>query len=325
MKSFTEFLLKVPMFKGLDHGVLSEVDLVAKPIQAAAGDYLFRQGQASDGMYLIERGRIAIEVRTPGDQVLQVAEVSHCEVLGEMALMDDGVRSASARVIEDTTGYYFSRQRYDMLKTDLRPAGIALSSRLTKGVGNSCGALMDGITGQNRAASEIRMNLDLIEKYKISDAWPCDHSVLRQFAAFAEFRDEEITTLIDSLDRIKIPAGVTLFSMGDPPDGMYIVLRGALRLGISSPQSNVQFNIHGPGSMAGYIEVFEGRNRAADLVSRETAELAYLPAAQFSEMIRQQSPLVFKLLANLGRQSVSQLRKINNVVSRIASFDRCVL
>jgi CRP/FNR family cyclic AMP-dependent transcriptional regulator len=323
-KPFDEFLAEVPMFRGLDHSVLSDLTQAARPINCAAGEYLFKQGQQSDGMYLIQEGKVCVEVRTPGDEVLQVAEATGSDVLGEMALMDDGLRSASARALEDTLGHFISRQRFEMLKSDLRPAGIAVTTRLAKGVSSRCRVLMEEISGELSTESDTVNKASLVQKYLTQGKWPCDHSVLRQFRSFTDFTDNEITAFINGLERLKMPSGEVLHSLGDPPDGLYIVLRGALRLGLSSTQKNFQFNIHGPGQMAGYIEVLEGRTRAADITTRETSELIYLPTDRFNEICREKSPYVFKLLGNLSAQSVSQLRKINNIASRIASFGKFV-
>ncbi len=321
-RSFGEFLFDVPMFKDLDHSVLGDVSLVTRSMHAHAGDFLFEQGQQSDGMYLIQEGKVSIEVRTPGDEILQVAEASATDVVGEMALMDDGVRSASARVVEDITGYFISRQRFDMLKSDLRPAGIAITYRLTRSICNHSRELIEEIIGIHSAESGAATKVPLAQDYLTSDGWPCNHSVLRQFPTFIDFTDSEITTFINHHERLKVPSGVILFTRGEAANGVYIVLRGALKSGFSSAQKSIQFNIYGPGQMAGYPEVLEDKARIADLTTRERSELIFLPAKHFRELSQQQTPAMFKLLANLGTQSVSQLRKINNIASRMASFER---
>ena len=64
------------------------------------GSALFSEGDGGDCAYLIKRGQIEIFVRREdGDIVL--ARRGAGEIIGEMALIDQGTRSASARVTED--------------------------------------------------------------------------------------------------------------------------------------------------------------------------------------------------------------------------------
>ncbi|MEJ0068656.1 MAG: EAL domain-containing protein [Pseudomonadota bacterium] len=60
--------------------------------------YVFKQGDIDDRAYIIEAGKV--EISTP-QGVLAVLPQS--EIFGEMALLDRGARSASARALEDTT------------------------------------------------------------------------------------------------------------------------------------------------------------------------------------------------------------------------------
>ncbi len=60
------------------------------------GDLLFREGDASDAMYVIKKGRIAI-TKTKGSGEVELAELGPGEMLGEMAFFDNKPRSAGAR------------------------------------------------------------------------------------------------------------------------------------------------------------------------------------------------------------------------------------
>ena len=321
MQSFDDFLLNVPMFSGLEPSVLSDVNLVARPVNCAAGDYLFKQGQSGDGMYLIREGGVRVEVRTPGDEVLQVSQASDYDIVGEMALVDRGVRSASACAEKDTSAYFISCQRFEMLRSDLRPAAMAITNRLAREISTRCRTLIEDITDDESSESELVAKYDLERKYHSTSPLPCDHDIMRQFAMFEGFTDEEITAFIDRTQRMSIPKDVTLFSQGESPDGMYLVMRGALRFGhADSGQRQVQFNIHGPGQIAGLLEVVEGRTRIADLTTREESELLYVSGELYEHMLNQEDPVAFKFLANVNVQLTIQLRKINNIASRMASF-----
>lgn len=64
------------------------------------GDILFREGDASDAMYVIKSGRIAI-TKAKGNGEIVLAEKKSGEMLGEMAFFDDKPRSAGAKALSD--------------------------------------------------------------------------------------------------------------------------------------------------------------------------------------------------------------------------------
>lgn len=71
-----------------------------KMIKLAKGEYLFREGDVSENMYLIKSGRVAITKKTfnEGDEII-LAEKINGELIGEMAFFDSKPRSAGAQAL----------------------------------------------------------------------------------------------------------------------------------------------------------------------------------------------------------------------------------
>lgn len=63
-------------------------------------DYLIKAGQASSEIYIITSGRVAVEVPDASGELHVVSVLGQDEVVGEMALLDAGTRSASVRALE---------------------------------------------------------------------------------------------------------------------------------------------------------------------------------------------------------------------------------
>ncbi len=66
------------------------------------GDLLFREGDPSDSMYVIKKGRISI-TKAKGAGEVELADLGPGEMLGEMAFFDNKPRSAGARAKQDST------------------------------------------------------------------------------------------------------------------------------------------------------------------------------------------------------------------------------
>lgn len=64
-------------------------------------EYLFRDGDPSDALYVIKGGRLAV-VKNRGHAEVHLAELGAGEMIGEMAFFDNQPRSAGAKAMETT-------------------------------------------------------------------------------------------------------------------------------------------------------------------------------------------------------------------------------
>ena len=84
------------------------------------GTVIFSQGDAADSAYLIKSGSVEIVVDRDGTEHM-VDKVGPGDVFGEMALVDDNPRSATARTADDTICAVFSK---DHINTKLAGADL---------------------------------------------------------------------------------------------------------------------------------------------------------------------------------------------------------
>jgi hypothetical protein len=83
------------------------------------GDVIFKEGDPAGGMYFIRDGSVEISMKLPDgrSQILGIAGVG--DTVGELAALDGGPRTATARVVENTTADYVPR---DILELSLASA-----------------------------------------------------------------------------------------------------------------------------------------------------------------------------------------------------------
>lgn len=70
------------------------------PKQLAAGQYLFREGDASDACYVVKSGTVVI-TKAKGNSEIELATLKTGQMFGEMAFFDNKPRSASAKAKTD--------------------------------------------------------------------------------------------------------------------------------------------------------------------------------------------------------------------------------
>lgn len=107
-----ELIAKVPLFEELDDIELEEIARTMVREEFHAADNIFEEGDVGDKMYIIVRGAIDI-VKAAGKGPGQVLVTLHLgDYFGEMSLIDDAPRSASALSSEDST--LFSIHKKDL-------------------------------------------------------------------------------------------------------------------------------------------------------------------------------------------------------------------
>ncbi|MGO9612960.1 MAG: cyclic nucleotide-binding domain-containing protein [Dissulfurispiraceae bacterium] len=86
-------LKKIPIFDNLSDRDLTHIERIVHRREYRPQEVIFRQGDPGLGMYIIENGNVTILLE-PTSQVL--AELCDGEFFGELALLDDSPRTATA-------------------------------------------------------------------------------------------------------------------------------------------------------------------------------------------------------------------------------------
>ena len=71
---------------------------------------IFKEGDPGDGIYLIADGTVIVSVRMPNLHFCQLARLNNEDFFGEMAVLDQGPRSASVSAIVKTEVMFIPRQ-----------------------------------------------------------------------------------------------------------------------------------------------------------------------------------------------------------------------
>ena len=95
-----ELLQAMPIFGAIRNDTLEFLMGLSRAISVHAGNYFFREGDEASGMFVIERGRVAVSKRWR-DREFVLRHLTRGDCFGEMALMDLQPRSASIKALED--------------------------------------------------------------------------------------------------------------------------------------------------------------------------------------------------------------------------------
>jgi len=119
-----------------------------------AGKQLFLTGDRGEHMYLVQSGRIRIWRGEPEHPVV-LAEVGPNCLFGEMALIDEGTRSACAHAVEDTTLIVISGEKVRQRLAEADPFVASIVRILARNL-RAANDQLEGLMGQVLAVSAIK-------------------------------------------------------------------------------------------------------------------------------------------------------------------------
>ncbi len=96
-------LRRAELFQGLTQQQLESVAGICHERTCTGGELIVRQGEPGDEMFLVCRGLVEVSLEAPTMDAPEqaVVQLGDGQIVGEMALVDRGPRSATVRVVSD--------------------------------------------------------------------------------------------------------------------------------------------------------------------------------------------------------------------------------
>src|SRR3954465_8441770 len=129
-------LSKTELFKGLAVGDIEACIPSFREAKFRKGQALFTRGERATGLFLVAEGRVRLAIATEDGRELSFRHAISGELLGEIAALDGGTRTADATALTAVTAYRLDKEDFRKLWT-ARPV---LSERL---ISFLCGRLRD--------------------------------------------------------------------------------------------------------------------------------------------------------------------------------------
>jgi CRP/FNR family transcriptional regulator len=99
--STTGLLARVPLLSGLSQEELDRIAQVAVPRSFPKGARVFHEGDESDACYIIRSGEVRVTREHSDGRAIALATLGPGEIVGELAMLDGEVRSASVEALSD--------------------------------------------------------------------------------------------------------------------------------------------------------------------------------------------------------------------------------
>ncbi len=101
-QTLLEQLRHIPLFAGLSKGELKEIERLIHLRRYKSGEVIFWEDEPGVGMYVVHQGEVGIYKAYGTAEQRQLAHLQTGDFFGEMALLEDESRSATAVALTDS-------------------------------------------------------------------------------------------------------------------------------------------------------------------------------------------------------------------------------
>jgi CRP/FNR family cyclic AMP-dependent transcriptional regulator len=109
-----ELLGQVPLFSACTEGELKRIASISKHVSAPAGEVFMQEGQPGGAFYVIEKGSATVSLAGR-----ELARLKDGDFFGEMALIDQGPRSATVTANSEMELWTIDPQDFDGFLDDV--------------------------------------------------------------------------------------------------------------------------------------------------------------------------------------------------------------
>lgn len=308
------------MFEGLSPLEIDGLQAVLHRATFEPGASIVRQGQPADSAFILESGIADVATTLPGGGTASVASLGPGSMLGEMALLDSGVRSATVLARTPVVGHWMERESFRMLLAQRSPAMFSVQRRITLAL---CRRLRDlnasivAAGAREQAPAAFAGNAEApVRRDGCSFDWRAFAHLLPVFRGFSA---EDIDALTARMRVQELARGATLFRQGDEGTTGWVIVRGAVELSMSADGVRHRIGVLGPGRLCGILALIENRSHSASAVVRETTVLLELGRADFNDIYGGNTRLAGRFQDAINRELLQALARTNNHLTRLIS------
>lgn len=214
----------------------------------APGEVLVEAGSEAREIAVVVDGTLHVEVIAPDGTPTRIAELEAGSIVGEMALLLGGRRTAAVTAATTTRVVDLTAAGFARLLTTEPAIGLELTARATR---------------------------------RLRESQLATH-VTHLFGALPR---DVLDDLQASIGHVSLAAGDRLLAHGDVADAAYVVLSGRVRVGQPDEQDDSPLHDLGAGALLGAQALLADDVRSTDVVAVRDTALARLPREVFDRLV----------------------------------------
>ncbi len=132
IKSNVQILSRVPLFTGLSEKQLKKIANRLTKRNYAEGEAIITQGKGGEGLFVLSDGKAEAVRLQPDGETITVNQFGPNDFFGELALLDEGLRTASVIAKSEVTCLILTRWDFKGILKDEPEMAISMLEELAK-------------------------------------------------------------------------------------------------------------------------------------------------------------------------------------------------
>ncbi len=323
-----DHIRQIPLFATLTERELEDVSRGCEPLTFRAGEHLIRQGDEPAGAFFLDRGAVDVFTALPGGGENLIATLGPGSLIGETAFLDDSRRTASVRAAEPTTATFLEQRFFQGSLAQRNESGLKIYRAVLGIFADRIDGMMSKIdellgSGAEERRPEEAPTSRLGATSAADERCSFDYrAYLPVLPCFRFFRAKEIEAFTERTRVVELDPGEVLFPEHGPPSLAFVVVRGAVELGLVRGGIRHQLAILGPGKICGAEALLLGKPHGMRCAVREGAALLVVERAALEDMLSASAPLAVPLTYALGQSLLATFSSETRTLSRLSSLRR---
>ncbi len=242
------------------------------------GEVIVSQGDPCTSIYMLAHGEVEITEGHEGDSK-SLARLTSGSVFGEMALITDAPRLASATAVRETDVLELRSDDLEMAAEDL-----------------------DDITWAMAKFTRQRFL----------------NNLLLTSPVFEPFSDEDKKEILDRFSSIGVPTDEVIIKEGTPGPGLYIILGGEVEVSKFEGDTRVHLAKLAEGSVFGEISLINDSPTTATVQAIRGGEFLFLSKDDFRELV-EEKPEIHEALSKLSQERLDEQRSAIDNIGKISA------
>jgi selenocysteine lyase/cysteine desulfurase/CRP-like cAMP-binding protein len=307
------------LFADLDPAEQAEVAALMLPFELGSEEVLFREGEIADRLYLIARGRVALQIRVDEELVL-VRTAGTGDSLGEMALNGSWSRSGTATALEPVVGWSLDTADFDVIRSMGRPLAAKVLRRLAFEL---CARVREATAGLADKATGPPADEASTPRHRpsppTSPPRPQRMTVLRDSSFFSAFTGKELRRVLRRLRERVVPAGEIVFREGEAGGWCFVIAEGTIDVTVSRSRGTARLAILGPGKVVGELALVDRGSRSASCSAHEDAVILELRAEDLDALAAEDPGVGTRIWQAINRNLIAAQSRMDTARVRQAT------
>jgi len=235
------------------------------------GQPIVTEGAPADAFYVLASGTARVVRVGPGGEEISLALLRPGDSFGEMALLEDGTRTATVRASGDVEVFRLER------------------------------AIFRALVG---AHPDLRTHIELQVKHRHLS------NFFRLYAPFARLPAEAQRTLVAELKPVTAAPGQLVIQQGDEPGPMFIVEDGRLRVFVEEDGRRRYIRYLRKGDFFGEMSLFKGIERTATVEAVSDCTLLALAPETFQRLIAEYPEFKTRIEARIQQYDYETVARV---------------